>query len=52
MKGILDLLAWFFSQPTPVQVAVGIGALAVLYAGYVILRLIATALYGAFRGLG
>jgi hypothetical protein len=34
------------------QVAVGIGALPVLYAGYVILRLLATALYGAFRGLG
>jgi hypothetical protein len=52
MKAILDLLAWFFSQPTLVQVAVGIGALAALYAGYVILRLLATALYGGFRGLG
>ena len=45
-------LSWFCAQSTPVQVIVVVGMVAVLYPVLVIVRLVFTALYGAFRGLG
>ena len=45
-------LSWFSTQSTPVQVIVVVGLVAALYPVLVIVRLIVTALYGAFRGLG
>lgn len=45
-------LTWFSAQSTPVQVIVVVGIVAALYPVLVIVRLIVTALYGAFRGLG
>jgi hypothetical protein len=44
--------ASFIGQPTPVQAIVVIGVLALLYPPLVVARLLVTALYGAFRGLG
>jgi hypothetical protein len=44
--------AWFFRQPTAIQVIVGLGILVGLYPLLVVVRLIVAALYGAFRGLG
>ncbi len=47
-----EFLAWFLSQPTPIQLMVAVGILAALYPLLVIVRVIVVALYGAFRGLG
>jgi hypothetical protein len=52
MDAITQFLGWVSSQPTWVQVAVGAGILIALYPVLVVVRLIGTALYGAFRGLG
>ena len=49
---LAGFVAWFSSQPTPIQVIVVLGVLAGLYPLLVLLRLLAAALYGAFRGLG
>ena len=45
-------LGWFSAQSTPVQVIVVVRLLTALDPVLVIVRLIVTALYGAFRGLG
>ena len=45
-------IAWFSTQSAPIQVVVALGILAGLYPLLVLLRLLAAALYGAFRGLG
>ena len=47
-----EFVAWFSSQPTPIQLVVAIGLLAALYPLLVIVRVIIVGLYGAFRGLG
>ena len=47
-----EFVAWFSSQPTPIQLIVAIGLLAALYPVLVIVRVMVVALYGAFRGLG
>lgn len=49
---LAGFFAWFTSQTTPVQAIVVIGVLALLYPLLVVARLLVTALYGAFRGLG
>ena len=49
---LAGFFAWFTGQPTPVQAIVVIGVLALLYPLLVVARLLVTALYGAFRGLG
>jgi hypothetical protein len=55
MDDTLALLAgvftWFAGQPTPVQVIVCVGILAGLYLLLLLIRLLITAFYGAFRGL-
>lgn len=48
---LAGFFAWFAGQPTPVQVIVGIGILAGLYLLLLLIRLLVTAFYGAFRGL-
>jgi hypothetical protein len=45
------LHTWYLDQPLPVQVVVGVVALAVLWVAWVVLRLTLGALRGAFRGL-
>lgn len=52
MDTIVQFLGWLSSQPTWAQVAVALGILVALYPVIVVVRLIGTALYGAFRGLG
>jgi hypothetical protein len=56
MDDILELvgtfIAWLSVQSTPIQVIVVLGILAGLYPLLVLFRLLAAALYGAFRGLG
>ena len=47
-----EFLAWFLSQPIPIQVIVAVGILVALYPVLLIVRVIVVALYGAFRGLG
>lgn len=49
---IAAFFAWFAGQPTPVQVIVVIGILALLYPLLVVVRLLVVVMYGAFRGLG
>lgn len=49
---LAGFFAWYFGQPTPIQVIVVLGVLAGLYPLLVLLRLLVAALYGAFRGLG
>jgi hypothetical protein len=46
------LVDWFFVQPLPIRVAVGLGLLLAAYVVSVILRVTFAALYAAFRGLG
>jgi hypothetical protein len=45
------LQTWYLGQPLPVQVLVGIVALAVFWVAWIVLRLTLGALRGAFRGL-
>ena len=52
LSHLTGFAGWLASQPTLIQVAIGIGIVAALYAVLVVLRLIAVALYAAFRGLG
>ena len=52
LSHLTGFAGWLASQPTLIQVAIGIGIVAALYAVLVVLRLIAIALYAAFRGLG
>lgn len=49
---VATFIAWFSAQSAPIQVVVALGILAGLYPLLVLLRLLAAALYGAFRGLG
>jgi hypothetical protein len=43
--------AWFFAQPLPMQVLAAAGALVVLWALWIVFRVLLVALRAAFRGL-
>ncbi|MGE5154225.1 MAG: hypothetical protein ACM3ST_09435 [Bdellovibrio bacteriovorus] len=43
--------AWLLAQPLPVQIIVGVVALAVLWVLWIVLRVILVAFRAAFRGL-
>ena len=49
---LAGFVAWFSSQPTPIQVIVVVCVGVGLYPVVVVLRVTVAALYGAFRGLG
>jgi len=43
--------AWFLTQPLPMQVLAGAGALAVLWVLWILVRVLLVATRAAFRGL-
>ena len=43
--------AWFLAQPMPMQILVGVVALAVLWVLWIVLRVTLVAFRAAFRGL-
>ena len=49
---LVEFWGWFAGQSILVQVAVGIGVLAIAYAVWVVARVLWLALYAAFRSLG
>ncbi|MGA7982454.1 MAG: hypothetical protein WCA32_19810 [Chromatiaceae bacterium] len=55
MRDAADLVAagqvWYQAQPLPLQIGVAVGALAVLWVLWILLRVILVAFRATFRGL-